>query len=806
MRLELKNTSKRYAQLVVCAIAAFLFTIPTYAQEGSLSEGGSTPVPGGEPPVATFVVPQASVEPMYVPDGTAILPPESGVFPPDALIVDPAGTVDTGEACPNPLTSATYNDIQAAINCAVDGGTVGVNAGTYVEALTIAKNLTLMGASAKTVTVDANDVDSVMIVDAPVTVYLVDLTLYNGTSPLYGGGIYVNAATVYLDQVHLSTNRSNGDGGGIYTIAGTITLLNSTLSNNMSVNSNGGSIVSQGSTINVINTTISGGQAAGTGGGIMTRGGTLNIVNSTLNANARPQLFGSNAMVTLSNTIIANGTGSMGSSHGECGTLLTMTSLGNNLASDNSCGLIQATDKPNTNPLLGVLADNGGTTPTHAPALNSPAVDAGNNTVCAAAPVNSRDQIGTSRPQGAVCDIGAVEVGSYGANLLENGTFDAPIGSADSNWGIFPNEFVGQITGGVFEFYSPVAGGVVLQRSGDALPAGTGVEVSFDLGNSSGVRKRATVIAWDSTFADLRVCTFWLPPGTALRPYRMQFRTTQAWANAQLSFYASTVDSASAYRLDNVVMRTDSSVTQDITRCTDPGTPTAGSGADGAELITNGNFATGITNWGLFNPAGNFVQNGASNGVFEFYLSGTSGQQAPSLLQNTNVTTVSANALLELRFDLGNSSGQWMRVTPLLHASNFGDLQVCTFWLAPNTPIGMYVMRTYTSGAWTAGASVSFYPSSAFAADPGGRARLDNVSLKVRPSLNITGTTCYTPGTASADVGGFVDDAAPIFAPTLMPTATPYAAPAVQAEQPLIATPTPTLLPDTSEGSITEGS
>jgi len=781
----------------ITLLLLLLGVMPVYAQEGALTEGDSASATGQEPPIATMSAP-LTIEPLFAPDGSMIAPP-SGVFPPGSLIVDPSGTVDTGEACPNPVTSATYNDIQAAINCAADGGTVGVNAGTYVEALTIAKNLTLLGASAKTVTVDANDTARVVTINQPVTVSIADITLTDGQ-----GGISTTAATLTLTRVHLSANVTFSDnGGGIKTDAGTVTLIASTISSSDGVN--GGSIYSTGGTVNIINSTISGGNGAGTGGGIYTVGGTINLGNATLNANDKPQLFGSNATVNLSNTIIANGTSSSGISHGECGTSLTITSFGNNLASDNSCGLIQVTDKPNTNPLLGALADNGGTTPTHLPAANSSAVDAGNNLVCAAAPVSGADQRGITRPQGAVCDIGAVEVGGvYGANLIENGTFDAPIGSADSNWGVFPPEFVSQIMGGVFEFYSPVAGGVVLQRSGDPLAAGTGVEVSFDLGNSSGVRKRATVIAWDSTFADLRVCTFWLPPSTALRAYRMQFRTTQAWANAQLSFYASTVDSDSAYRLDNVVMRTDSSVTQDVMRCTDPGTPIAGGGADGAELITNGNFATGITNWGLFNPAGNLVQNSASNGVFEFYRSGTSGDQAPSLLQNTNVTTVSTAAILELRFDLGNSSGQWMRVTPLLHASNFGDLQVCTFWVAPNSPIGTYVMRTYTTNAWTAGASVSFYPSSTFAADPGGRARLDNVSLKVRPSLSITGTTCYTPGSAPADVGDVADAAMPILAPTLLPTATPYAAPSVQAEQPLFSTPTPMVVPDTGEGSSSE--
>jgi hypothetical protein len=63
----------------------------------------------------------------------------------------------------------------------------------------------------------------------------------------------------------------------------------------------------------------------------------------------------------------------------------------------------------NADPLLGLLQDNGG--PTWAMALGpgSAAIDAANDATCAAAPVNSLDQRGVTRPQGAHCDIEAFE-------------------------------------------------------------------------------------------------------------------------------------------------------------------------------------------------------------------------------------------------------------------------------------------------------------------------------------------------------------------------------------------------------------
>jgi hypothetical protein len=64
----------------------------------------------------------------------------------------------------------------------------------------------------------------------------------------------------------------------------------------------------------------------------------------------------------------------------------------------------------NTNPLLGSLQDNGGSTWTHALMEGSPAINAANNGACAAPPVNGVDQRGVTRPYGPVCDIGSFEL------------------------------------------------------------------------------------------------------------------------------------------------------------------------------------------------------------------------------------------------------------------------------------------------------------------------------------------------------------------------------------------------------------
>lgn len=86
----------------------------------------------------------------------------------------------------------------------------------------------------------------------------------------------------------------------------------------------------------------------------------------------------------------------------------TVVSDGFNLVDDETCGLDQASDHPNEEPVLGALADNGGATPTMALGAGSPATDAGTA-------LDSVDQRGLTRP----VDLAAVpnDAGSDGSDI-----------------------------------------------------------------------------------------------------------------------------------------------------------------------------------------------------------------------------------------------------------------------------------------------------------------------------------------------------------------------------------------------------
>ncbi|NDJ55305.1 MAG: hypothetical protein GYB68_19715, partial [Chloroflexi bacterium] len=154
------------------------------------------------------------------------------------------------------------------------------------------------------------------------------------------------------------------------------------------------------------------------------------IYNSTIASNYAEWFAG--AIVgndgTIRNTIIdSNVSGNRGGEEGfsQC---TNSFSGGNNIQWPNE-GDACVSGIGFVDPLLSGLNEDGVLLPT----AGSPAIDNGDATVCSNSPVNSVDQIGTARPQGIGCDIGAAEVvGEAPTNLISNYSFEDPLdGSSD---------------------------------------------------------------------------------------------------------------------------------------------------------------------------------------------------------------------------------------------------------------------------------------------------------------------------------------------------------------------------------------
>jgi glucose/arabinose dehydrogenase len=334
--------------------------------------------------------------------------------------------------------------------------------------------------------------------------------------------------------------------------------------------------------------------------------------------------------------------------------------------------------------------------------------------------------------------------------LTANGNF----ANGMTGWTTFatPDQsyIVGGVVGGVFEFYRvpPPPGtinqAVIFQNTGIPIAPSVRFAARFDLGNSSSVRKRISVLVSDSSFNDVAVCTFWLAPGAPMRAYRMYSHAIQPWANATISFYAATPgQNGGAYRLDNVSLRPDFSASHERTDCVDPTTPGPPGGGPGPDLIGNGSFGGSLTPWGTFGQ----IVSQLAGGVFEFYR--PAGEPAGVVLQQTGAGAATGT-ILTATFDLGNSSAVRKRVTALLHSHDFSDLTACTFWLEPGQALSPYVMRGWTTQEWS-NVTVSIYPATVGAEQ---WIRLDNVTLRATPGQAVLGTECVepTPTAASPDL------------------------------------------------------
>jgi hypothetical protein len=227
---------------------------------------------------------------------------------------------------------------------------------------------------------------------------------FSTNSAFFDGGAFYNAGSASLINSTFSGNSSSGDGAGILSMAGTLNISNSTFADNTS-NSKGGGVYVNGGTATFANSTFSDNSAAISGGGIHNTIST-SIINSTFYGNSAPSggNISNTAAVELYNSILSNSRG--GGTN--CSLDKEINDHGYNIADDDSCNLGSGSFS-NTDPVLGTLADNGGSTLTFALLTGSPAIDAGDDAVCAAPPVNNTSQNGVIRPVGLHCDIGSYE-------------------------------------------------------------------------------------------------------------------------------------------------------------------------------------------------------------------------------------------------------------------------------------------------------------------------------------------------------------------------------------------------------------
>lgn len=234
------------------------------------------------------------------------------------------------------------------------------------------------------------------------------LISHNAITSTYGGGLYNTGQATFIGSV-IQANIAFDGPGGVYNEQGRLTLRGSAVDANTTTYGPGG--IGNYAILTLLDSTISANGIANSQ--------EMTATNSTFSAaeieNTGQMLFGNatitNAKVALTNsgTLELRNTILAGNQQDCAGPIVSLghTLIGNvaGCTYTQAPGDLIGTGAQPIKPLLGPLQTNRGATATHAPLFGSPAIDAGDDATCPAL-----DQRGVARPQGAACDIGAVEV------------------------------------------------------------------------------------------------------------------------------------------------------------------------------------------------------------------------------------------------------------------------------------------------------------------------------------------------------------------------------------------------------------
>jgi len=188
---------------------------------------------------------------------------------------------------------ADFATIQEAIDYSIDGDTVLVSAGTYVENINFnGKNIALIGEDRETTIIDGGQNGSVVTFNSGESsiLALTGFTIQNGFADfdgdlIGGGGIYCKQSNPIISNLIIINNTSSddagGNGAGIYCKNSSLNLNEVIIVNNYA--DIGGGISCDNSTLTITNLTISNNYSTmGNGDGIFCNNSNINLVNSIL--------------------------------------------------------------------------------------------------------------------------------------------------------------------------------------------------------------------------------------------------------------------------------------------------------------------------------------------------------------------------------------------------------------------------------------------------------------------------------------------------------------------------------------------
>ena len=275
----------------------------------------------------------------------------------------------------------------------------------------------------------------------------------------YGGGLFCRSGEVTITRSTLSGNLTEGassDGGAIFIANGSISIKQSTLASNstMDVFADGGAVFARNNSVVLSQSTVSGNSVQGNGargGAVFSGYGTVTVSQSTLTLNSSTQnagggIFSNSGSISIRNSIVAGNTDN-GSAPDvqrslDVGDTLSIASslIGRNNGTDlATTGMINPDANGNwiggntvpaaVDPMLVALADNGGSTMTHALLENSPAFNAGSSLL--AVDILDNDVPLTTDQRGA--GFSRIQFGRPDMGAFESATLDSPDGTTSSD-------------------------------------------------------------------------------------------------------------------------------------------------------------------------------------------------------------------------------------------------------------------------------------------------------------------------------------------------------------------------------------
>ena len=199
--------------------------------------------------------------------------------------------VDQGNAACNDSSGTPFCTVQAAINASSARDVIVIAAGSYIEQITINRNVTLHGAGSSLTPGACNGVTN-LLGSPPITVVagvkatVMGVTVKGGAFAAFGGGVS-NAGTLSMLNAEVCQNSTASQGGGIYT-SGSLILLNVDVYDNAQDIfgcEGGGLFVASGGTALITNSSFSNNRVTRGGGIAVASGGKLFLNRSTIESN-----------------------------------------------------------------------------------------------------------------------------------------------------------------------------------------------------------------------------------------------------------------------------------------------------------------------------------------------------------------------------------------------------------------------------------------------------------------------------------------------------------------------------------------